>query len=106
MNERTTEYLRVVGPLLATAKELARQYKDVTGRPLGITGEVAEYEAIRLLELDVCDVRQAGFDATCDAGPHHRVQIKGRSLKERQGGRLGSIDLKKDWDSVVLVLLG
>ncbi len=102
---RTAEYLKVVGPLLETAKKLAQAYKSATGRPLGITGEVAEYEAVRLLELDICEVRQPGYDATCTSGPHHRVQIKGRSLAQRKGGRLGSIDLQKEWDSVVLVTL-
>jgi len=104
-NQRTIEYLKIVAPLLATAKELAQNYKSATGRPLGITGEVAEYEAVRLLDLDICEVRQAGYDATCESGPHHRIQIKGRSLTQNKGGRLGSIDLSKDWDSVILVTL-
>lgn len=104
-NARTTDYLKIVGPLLATAKELACQYKSATGRPLGITGEIAEYEAVRLLDLDICEVRQPGYDATCETGPHQRVQIKGRSLRQRRSGRIGSIDLTKDWDSVLLVSL-
>lgn len=51
----TEEYLRRVGPLLERAKTLAREYKVATGRPLGITGEVAEYEAVRLLGLEHLD---------------------------------------------------
>lgn len=104
-NQLTLDYLKVVGPLLATAKDLARQYKSATGRPLGITGEVAEYEAVRVLGLDICAVRQAGYDATCEAGPHRQIQIKGRSLVQKKGGRLGSIDLTKEWDAVILVTL-
>jgi hypothetical protein len=38
--------------LLAEAKRLAKEYRALTGRPLGVTGEVAEYEVARLL-LDV-----------------------------------------------------
>lgn len=88
------------------AKQLARDYKRATGRPLGITGEVAEYEAIRLMQLDVCEVRQAGFDATCSHRAYQRVQIKGRSLLEGSTtGRLGKIDIGKEWDSVMLVML-
>ncbi|HEX8245585.1 MAG TPA: hypothetical protein VF541_18885 [Longimicrobium sp.] len=101
----TDEYLRRVGPLLKRVKTLAREYKIATGRPLGITGEVAEYEAVRILGLDICEVRQPGYDAICKTGPHRLVQIKGRSLAEGKGGRLGRIDLKKEWDSVMLVLL-
>lgn len=101
----TTDYLQTVGPLLERAKKLAREYKMATGRPLGITGEVAEYEAVRLLGLDVCEVRQAGYDALCHDGRYHRIQIKGRSMGEKRGGRLGKIDLRKEWDSVMLVIL-
>ncbi len=91
---------------MPTAKQLAREYERVTGRPLGITGEVAEYEAIRLLGLDVCAVRQPGHDATCSHRQFARVQIKGRlMLDTAKSGRLGKIDIGKEWDSVMLVML-
>src|SRR5438874_1729828 len=35
--------------LLQRAKLLAKEYYQLTGRPLGVTGEIAEYEAVRLL---------------------------------------------------------
>ncbi len=35
--------------LLQEAKRLAIRYRELTGRPLGITGEFAEAEAARLL---------------------------------------------------------
>lgn len=44
--------------LLGEAKRLAKEYRELTGRPLGITGEVAEYEAARLLEIELSAVRQ------------------------------------------------
>jgi hypothetical protein len=34
--------------ILRAAKRLAQEYRTLTGKPLGITGEVAEYEAARL----------------------------------------------------------
>jgi hypothetical protein len=102
----TQEYLERLGALMPEVKRIARAYKLATGRPLGITGEVAEYEAIRLLGLDVCDVRQAGYDATCTNRQYARIQIKGRSLLDgTKNGRLGKIDIGKEWDSVVLVML-
>lgn len=104
-SDETKDYLCIVGPLLRQARTVAKEYKEATGRPLGITGEVAEYEAVRLLNLDICEVRQPGYDAVCEEGPHRRVQIKGRSMANQRGGRLGSIDLKQEWDSVMLVLL-
>jgi hypothetical protein len=54
---------RRVMKLLKEAKELAREYYGLTGKPLGVTGEVAEYEAARLLGLELTPARQAGYDA-------------------------------------------
>ena len=45
-NERVLEILR-------DAKALAREYYQLTGKPLGVTGEVAEYEAARLLGVEL-----------------------------------------------------
>jgi len=98
----------IVG-LLAEAKRIAKRYYALTGRPLGITGEIAEYEAIRLLGLKPAEVRQPGYDAElmCAPGRTERVQIKGRCVigKLKPGARIGAIDLTKAWDAVLLVLL-
>lgn len=95
--------------VLADAKRLAKRYYLLTGRPLGITGEVAEYEAVRLLRLMPAQVRQPGYDAEgrTRKGRRERLQIKGRCVGEnpRLGARLGAIDLNKPWDAVLLVLL-
>lgn len=94
--------------LLAEAKKLAREYYALTGKPLGVTGEVAEYEAARILGIELTPARQAGYDAIefCD-GVKKRLQIKGRCLQEdcKPGQRLGSIRAEKDWDAVLMVLL-
>ena len=42
---------------------LAREYYRLTGKPLGITGEVDEYEAARILSVELTPARQAGYDA-------------------------------------------
>lgn len=94
--------------ILRDAKVLAREYYDLTGKPLGITGEVAEYEAARILGVELTAARQAGYDATEDQnGKTRRLQIKGRCLLPncKPGQRLGSIDIRKDWDAVLLVTL-
>lgn len=94
--------------ILRDAKLLARRYHRLTGKPLGITGEVAEYEAARILGLELELARQAGFDATeTKDGATVRIQIKGRYLPDprKRTGRLGSIDLKQPFDTVLLVLL-
>ena len=94
--------------ILREAKKLAQRYRSITGKPLGITGEVAEYEAARILGVELTQARQAGFDAIerIDGGIR-RLQIKGRCVpvKYNPGQRLGSIDITKEWDGVLLVLL-
>lgn len=96
-----------VSSIIRRAKVLARRYRNATGRPLGITGEVAEYEAARLLGLELAIVRQSGYDATrLSKGRVQYLQIKGRCvLSPNPGQRIGKIDLRKKWDSVILVLL-
>lgn len=95
--------------VLAEAKKLAQQYRVLTGKPLGITGEVAEYEAARILGVELTPARQAGYDATeIRDGKTYRLQIKGRCVLEdssKRGQRMGAIDIQKEFDAVLLVLL-
>lgn len=94
--------------LLGDAKRVAKRYKELTGRPLGVTGEVGEYEAARLLGLEFAAVRTAGYDLirALPGGQKQRLQVKARVLdSERSSGRVGSIDIEKDFDAVLLVML-
>jgi hypothetical protein len=94
--------------ILREAKVLAREYYRLTGKALGITGEVAEYEAARVLGVELTAARQAGYDATeSQNGETRRVQIKGRCLLPncKPGQRLGSVDIRKESDAVLLVML-
>jgi hypothetical protein len=63
--------------LLGSVKPLAARYYRLTGRPLGITGEVAEYEAARLLGVELSPVRQSGYDATRQVGRRKRYLQRG-----------------------------
>ncbi|WP_447753937.1 DUF6998 domain-containing protein [Pseudomonas nicosulfuronedens] len=94
--------------ILQAAKQLERRYRLLTGKPLGVTGEIAEFEAAHLLGLELGIARQAGFDATeLINGEVRRIQIKGRRIDRSRPirGRVGSIDLRQPFDSVMLVLL-
>jgi hypothetical protein len=94
--------------IIDQSQELANRYRRLTGRPLGITGEIGEYEASRLLGLELADLRQSGYHATrkTQAG-EERIQIKTRCIpaNAKPGQRLGRIDLDKEWDTVMMVLL-
>jgi hypothetical protein len=94
--------------LLADAKRLAREYRRLTGKPLGITGEVAEFEAAQILGVKLTVARQEGYDATEIIGTtNRRLQIKGRVILpgSKPGQRLGSIKIDKPFDAVLMVLL-
>lgn len=91
--------------LIDQAKQLARQCREITGKPLGITGEVGEFTAAHLLNLQLTDARQPGYDAIAPDG--RRIQIKTRCIlpSNRSSGRLGRINLDHEWDTVMLVLI-
>jgi len=94
--------------VLQQAKALAKRYRELTARPLGISGEIGEYEAARLLGLELAEVRRAGYDAVRRVdGKEERLQIKTRCVLSgsKPGQRVGRIELQKEWDTVLLVLL-
>lgn len=90
---------------IEVAKAAARRYRELTGKPLGITGEVGEVLAARLLGVELAEARQPGYDAVGHDG--RRVQIKSRCIPPnmKPGQRLGSIRLDYEWDTVALLLM-
>lgn len=98
--------LQEIGALLEQARAIAVKYHALTGKPLGITGEVGEYEAARILGLELKDAREPGFDAVDRNG--RTYQIKTRAIKKGRpvaSQRIGIIDISKPWDAALLVLL-
>ena len=84
---------------LKQAKSAAKIYRRLTGKPLGITGEIAEFEAARILGLELSYARQPGYDAERRSGDHVvKVQIKGRRISKgaKPGQRIGSIRFEHD----------
>jgi hypothetical protein len=93
--------------ILERAKKLAQRYRTLTGKPLGIAGEVAEYEAARHLGLELVPARQAGYDAIRRGKRKiELLQVKGRCvLPSSRSQRIGKIDITKQFDAVLLVLM-
>ena len=105
MTSETTNEIREV---LSEAKRLAKRYRALTGKPLGVTGEVAEFEASRILGLELTAARTAGYDAVRkENGATVRLQVKGRCILpgSKPGQRIGKIDIEKEFDGVLLVLM-
>ena len=46
--------------ILGEAKKLAREYRALSGKPLGITGEAAEHEAALHPGVELAVAREAG----------------------------------------------
>jgi hypothetical protein len=94
--------------LIAQARKLAADYRRTMGKPLpGISNEIAEHDAVRLLNLVPNNAPQAAFQATDPERDDKRVQIKSRVIfDESKGGqRIGQLKMEADWDSVLLVLM-
>jgi len=91
--------------VIRDAKEIAKRYRKLTGKPLGITGEVGEFTAAELMNLQLTGARQPGYDAVAPDG--HRIQIKARCIlpESKRSQHLGNIRLKHEWDTVMLILM-
>lgn len=101
MPDRETQ----IREIFAALKPLAIKYYELMGRPLGVTGEIAEHVAADKLDLKLAGARQAGFDATSKTNGE-RIQIKGRIFGGgNPGQRLPRVNLNGECDSVLLVLL-
>lgn len=88
--------------------ELARAYKRITGRKLGITDELGELHACAALDLERAPAGTKGYDATDRLG--RRIQVKTRAPDPEKGSsvnRNGTVGRFPTWDfdDAVLVLL-
>ena len=102
--EQTRKNQERVREILADVKKLAVEYYRLTKKPLGVTGEIAEFIAADELKLTLVDARTEGFDAKRG---DERIQIKGRAYgpAANRGQRIGRIKIGAPCDVVLLVLL-
>jgi hypothetical protein len=96
--------------LIGEARRLASDYRRTTGKPLaGVSAEIAEYDAARLLNLELTKPgTESGYDAVgCGLHAGKRYLIKGRTIFDdaKKGQRIGQIKVEQPWDGVVLVLM-
>ncbi len=98
-----------VDKLMAQTRKLAADFRQMTGQPLPVTAEIANFDAARLLELEIVQPPPGGYDALGLKAPREglRYQIKGRAIfdEKKSGQRLGQLKLEQPWDAVLLVLL-
>ena len=98
-----------VDKLIAEARRIAADYRRATGKTLGgVTGEIAENDAARLLDLELSEDKNSGYDAIGKGlREGKKIQIKGRAIFDnaKSSQRIGQLKVNQEWDSVVLVLM-
>lgn len=104
IEEASAKHHQRAKEILAAVKPLAIEFYALTGKPLGVTGEMAEYAAAEILGLKLAPARTQGYDATRG---NDRIQIKGRAFgaKAKKSQRMSRIKLDAPCDFVMLVLL-
>lgn len=97
-----------VDKLISEARRIAADYRRATGKPLGISSEIARHDACTYLELEPKD-DAVGYDAIGLNNERKglRFQIKGRAIfdENKSGQRLGQIKVEQEWDFIVLVIM-
>ena len=97
-----------VDKLISEARRIAAEYRRTTGKPLGISAEIARHDACTYLDLEPAE-DAVGYDALGASEERRgvRFQIKGRAIfDEKKGGqRLGQIKTDQNWDKILLVLM-
>ncbi len=89
-----------VKEILAAVKPLAVEFYRLTKKPLGVTGEIAEYVAAEKLGLKLVEARMQGYDALRG---DERIQIKGRAFSKtaKKSQRISRIKLDAPCDTVL-----
>lgn len=94
--------------LMDETRRIATEYRASTGATLPVSGELAKFDAIRLLGMEPPGVTERAVDAILKTvNEEQKVQIKGRVIfnPEKPGYRIGQLNLDADWHWLVLVLM-
>ncbi len=94
--------------LIAQARILAAEYRETMGKPLpGISNEIAEHDAMRLMQLEPAPEKATGYNAIDPRRNNLRVQIKSRAVldESKSNQRMGQLNTNQEWDSVMLVIM-
>ena len=97
-----------IDKLITETRRLAAEFRRSTGQSLPVSGEIARYDAARLLGLTLCDQRTGGVDAIGnDQRGGQRIQIKSRVIttEQKTGARIGQLNPNGEWDTVLLVIM-
>lgn len=93
--------------ILDEVKQLAKEYKQITGRVLGVTGEIAENETSKILKLELKQARNPGYDSIKrDGDKIVKYEIKGRiKTTNYRSQRTSKININEEWDKLLLSIM-
>ena len=97
-----------IDKLISETRRLAAEFRRSTGQTLPVSGEIARYDAARLLELEVCETRVGGVDAIGRGQREgQRFQIKSRIVtnEKKSSARIGQLNPTGEWDALLLVIM-
>jgi hypothetical protein len=97
-----------IDKLIAETRRLAAEFRRSTGQTLPVSGEIARYDAARILGLTLCEQRTGGIDAIGNGDREgQRIQVKSRVITQdkKSGARIGQLNPNGDWDTVLLVIM-
>jgi hypothetical protein len=97
-----------VDKLMQEARKLAANYRAATGKPLGISNEIAVHDVMRLMQLQPAPIGDGGYDAIGTGMREGKlIQIKGRTISPGASSsqRIGQIKVEQEWDSIMLILM-
>ena len=97
-----------IDKLITETRRLAAEYRRSTGQALPVSGEIARYDAARILGLTLCEQRAGGIDAIGNGDREgQRIQVKSRVMtrEKKSGARIGQLNPNGDWDTVLLVIM-
>ena len=97
-----------IDKLITETRRLAAEFRRSTGQALPVSGEIARYDAARILGLTLCEQRAGGIDAIGNGDREgQRIQVKSRVIAQdkKSGARIGQLNPDGDWDTILLVIM-
>lgn len=97
-----------IDKLITETRRLAAEFRRSTGQVLPVSGEIARYDAARILGLTLCEQRTGGIDAIGNGDRKgQRIQIKSRVVtqEKKSAARIGQLNPNGDWNTILLVIM-
>ena len=90
--------------LVKSIVKVALQYEKITGRKMGITGEVGEIRTCKELSLKLAPPFTKGYDAIGTDDSRYQIKTRRKSEEKKRRGKVPAFK-NEDFDIAVLTIL-